>query len=270
MPSTTEARIAFRKYFSWYWFPTIGSIVWIGTLLSLLITWFATGSPLYGGMGRRGQYIPYISNIGADFLKPLFITGSCITAICFVLSLFGARWLRHRGRILPNTSTRQKILSIVSIVGAIIGGLGLILLAIFDTHRYSVLHRIFLAVFCGGVLVSALGTVLEYWGLERNYSKTSRALTISMWTKLVFFFIELGLAVAFGVLMTNRINNAAAVVEWVLGILFTGYLLSFNLDLIPATRSRTGQFKDMELARPVSTSEEPMTARSTPSEAVVG
>ncbi|RVD83498.1 uncharacterized protein DFL_007885 [Arthrobotrys flagrans] len=251
MPSTSQVRIAARRYLSWYWFPIIGSIVWIGTLLGLLITWLADGSPHYESMDTDGQNIAYISDIGADYLKPLFITGSSITSVCFVLSLFGARWLRHRGRILPNTSMTQRVFSIISIIGAIIGGIGLVLLAVFDTRRYTTLHRVFLVVFCGGVLVSALGTVLEYWRLKRNY-KTSRALTISMWTKLIFFIVEFALAIAFGILMRNRNHNAGAIVEWVLGILFTGYLLSFNFDLLPAARSHTDQFKDVELSRPVS------------------
>ncbi|KAK6510942.1 hypothetical protein TWF506_010031 [Arthrobotrys conoides] len=248
--TTSQAGIrSIRGYISWYWFPTIGSIVWIATLLGLLITWISDGSPYYDSMDPSGQTIAYISDIGADYLKPLFITGSSITSVCFVLSLLGARWLRHRGRILPNTSMAQRVLSIISIVGAAIGGVGLILLAVFDTRRYVTLHRVFLAVFCGGVLISALGTVLEYWRLERNH-RTSRVLTISMWTKLAFFVVELGLAVTFGILMRNRKHNAGAIVEWVLGILFTGYLLSFNLDLLPAAKSYTGQFKDVELTPP--------------------
>ncbi|KAK6497793.1 hypothetical protein TWF481_012196 [Arthrobotrys musiformis] len=249
--SETPASNSPRRYISWYWFPTIGSVVWIGTLLGLLITWTADGSPIYESMSS-GQTIAYISDIGADYLKPLFITGSSITSVCFVLSLFGARWLRHRGRILPNTSMTQRVFSVISIIGAVVGSVGLILLAIFDTRRHTTLHRTFLAVFCGGVLVSALGTVLEYWRLERNHHKTSRALTISMWTKLVFFVVEFALAIAFGILLRNKQNNAGAIVEWVLGILFTGYLLSFNFDLLPAARSYTGQFKDVELTRPVS------------------
>ncbi|KAK6354355.1 hypothetical protein TWF730_008763 [Orbilia blumenaviensis] len=251
MSGTGQAGTGVRRYLSWYWFPIIGSIVWIATLLSLLITWIADGSPYYESMDPSGQTIAYISDIGADYLKPLFITGCSITSVCFVLSLFGARWLRHRGRILPNTSTTQRVFSIVAIVGAIIGSVGLILLAIFDTRRYTTLHRVFLTVFCGGVLISALGTVLEYWRLQRNH-RTSRAINISMWTKFIFFVIEFALAIAFGILLRNRNHNAGAAVEWVLAILFTGYLLSFNFDLLPAARSYTGQFKDVELTPPVS------------------
>ena len=42
--------------------------------------------------------IPYISDIGADILKPLFIVGCCFTGVGFVLSLTVERILRHNGR----------------------------------------------------------------------------------------------------------------------------------------------------------------------------
>ncbi|EPS43065.1 hypothetical protein H072_2869 [Dactylellina haptotyla CBS 200.50] len=240
-----------RRYFSWYWFPIVGSAVWVGTLLGLLLTWIIDGQPHYVTMDSQGQTIAYISDVGADFLKPLFIAGSVVTSICFVLSLFGGRWLRHRGRILPNTSWAQRIFSIIAIFGAVVGSAGLILLSIFDTKRYTTLHRVFLAVFCGGVLVSALGTVLEYWRLERNH-RWSKAITYSFWIKAVFFVVELGLAIAFGVCLTKEINNAGAIIEWVTALVFTGYLLSFLFDLLPAARSRTGEFKDVELTPPSS------------------
>ena len=43
--------------------------------------------------------IPYISDIAADILKPLFIVGCSITAVGFFLCLFRERWLRHSGRL---------------------------------------------------------------------------------------------------------------------------------------------------------------------------
>ncbi|KAF3929121.1 hypothetical protein ABW20_dc0109287 [Dactylellina cionopaga] len=238
-----------RRYFSWYWFPIFGSLVWVGTLLGLLLTWICDGFPHYSTMDSKGQTVAYISDVAADFLKPLFIAGSSVTAVCFILSLFGGRWLRHRGRILPNTSWTQRIFSIVAIIGALVGGIGLILLSIFDTKRHTKLHRVFLGVFCGGVLVSALGTVVEYWRLERNH-RWSRALTISFWIKAVFFVVELGLAIAFGVCLTMEKNNAGAIIEWATALVFTGYLLSFIFDLLPAARSHTGEFKDVELTPP--------------------
>ncbi|KAK6529975.1 hypothetical protein TWF694_003350 [Orbilia ellipsospora] len=245
----SRTRLMARRYFSWYWFPIFGSVVWVGTLLGLLLTWICQGEPHYVSMDSQGQTIAYISDVAADFLKPLFIAGASVTSVCFILSLFGARWLRHRGRILPNTSWAQRVFSIIAIIGAIVGGVALILLSIFDTKRHTTLHRVFLGVFVGGVLVSALGTVLEYWRLERHH-QWSRALTYSFWIKVVFFCVELGLAIAFGVCLNQGINNAGAIIEWVTALVFTGYLLSFLFDLLPAARSHTGEFKDVELTPP--------------------
>ena len=66
-----------------------------GTLLAMIITWAAQGKPHY--VSEDGT-IPYISDIGADILKPLFIVGCSITGVGFFLSLVIERWLRHSGR----------------------------------------------------------------------------------------------------------------------------------------------------------------------------
>ena len=81
----------------WYyvWIPILTAFVWVGTLLAMLITWLAQGRPKYVSMDGN---IAYISDIGADILKPLFITGCSITGVGFVLILVVERWLRHRGR----------------------------------------------------------------------------------------------------------------------------------------------------------------------------
>lgn len=71
------------------------------TLLSLLLTWVGTGRPHY--VSQNGS-IPYISDVGADFLKPLFITGCSITAVAFFLSLVVERYLRHSGRYVTKLS----------------------------------------------------------------------------------------------------------------------------------------------------------------------
>jgi hypothetical protein len=72
---------------------------------------------------------------------------SCVTVITFDLAFILERWLRHTGRLTRNTSVVQKTLSILSIIAAIVGAVGLILLSIFDTLRHSNLHNIFLCLF---------------------------------------------------------------------------------------------------------------------------
>lgn len=53
------------------------------------------------------------------------------------------------------------MLSSLAILGSFIGGCGLILLSIFDTKRFTSLHRVFLLVFIVGVGLSAIFTVIE-------------------------------------------------------------------------------------------------------------
>jgi hypothetical protein len=69
--------------------------LYLATLVSMIITWKAMGEPHYVSQDSN---MPYISDIGADILKPLFITGGSITAVSFFLSLVVERWLRHSGR----------------------------------------------------------------------------------------------------------------------------------------------------------------------------
>lgn len=127
----------------------------------MLGTWLGQGKPHY--ITQDGN-IAYISDVGADILKPLFITGSSITAVCFVASLTIERWLRHRGRLLPNMRRREKVMSSLAIASSVLGGAGVILLSVFDTKRHMRLHRVFLLVFMVGVALSAAFTVAEVSG----------------------------------------------------------------------------------------------------------
>lgn len=77
----------------------------------------------------------------------MFIAMSAVTVVTFDLGILAERWLRHRGRLTENTSWIQKGLSILGFIAAVVGGAGLVLLAIFDTLRYTRLHRKFLAMF---------------------------------------------------------------------------------------------------------------------------
>ena len=80
---------------NYVWVPLFTAFIWLSTLIAMLITWAATGKPHY--VSVEGT-IPYISDIGADFLKPLFVVGCSITGVGFFLCLVIERWLRHNGR----------------------------------------------------------------------------------------------------------------------------------------------------------------------------
>jgi hypothetical protein len=129
--------------------------------MGLLIHWNVTGKPHYASMDAN-QHIAYISDVGAQSLKPLFIAGAVVTTIFLDLSFLSERFLRHQGRLARNTSIIQKVLSWLSMLAALVGTAGLILLSIFDTLRHPNLHDIFLVLFIAGYVVSALFICAEY------------------------------------------------------------------------------------------------------------
>ncbi|KAH7336537.1 Frag1/DRAM/Sfk1 family-domain-containing protein [Rhexocercosporidium sp. MPI-PUGE-AT-0058] len=150
-----------------YWvFPVISGLCWLGMLMGLLIHWTSTGKPHYPSMDAT-QSIAYISDVGAQSLKPLFIAGSCVTTIFLDASFLSERWLRHRGQ-----------------------------------YRE---HRI---------------------------------LRISFWIKLTFILLEVVLAIAFGTCNFKDKYNAAAVLEWTIAFIFTFYVFSFFIDLLPAVKTK--------------------------------
>ncbi|TKA76411.1 hypothetical protein B0A49_05398 [Cryomyces minteri] len=191
-----------------YWiFPLFSAAVWVAMLLAMLLTWVTGGEPIYPSM-EAGQTIAYISDVGAQRLKPLFIAGSAVTVVSLDLAFILERWLRHNGRLAKNTSRTQKVLSILSVVFAIAGAAGLILLACFDTLRHPRLHDGFLVLFIAGYVVSAIFICAEYQRL------------------------------VFGVTQYKHIRNTSAILEWVIALVFTFYVLSFFVDFIPAVHTK--------------------------------
>lgn len=202
------------------------------------------------------QTIAYISDIGAQGLKPLFITGSVITTIFLDLSLLCGRWLRHSGRLAKNTTMIEKVVSWLSLVAAAAGTVGLIGLSVRDTLRHPSEHNKFLAAFIIGYVVSAILVCWEYqrlgirkspftslpsFGKSRPNADTDfrehRVLRASFWIKLFFIIVEIALAIAFGV-TKNKSYNTAAILEWAVAFIFTFYVFSFFIDLIPAVKGK--------------------------------
>ncbi|CZT02578.1 related to FK506 suppressor Sfk1 [Rhynchosporium graminicola] len=220
-----------------YWvFPVISGLTWLGMLLGLLLHWTTTGKPIYPSMDST-QHIAYISDVGAQSLKPLFIAGSCVTTIFLDLSFLSERWLRHRGRLARNQTTTEKVLSWLSMFFALVGTAGLILLSIFDTLRHPSLHDVFLVLFIGGYVLSSVFICWEYQRLGIQYREHS-ILRTSFWIKLVFILIEVALAIAFGTCNVKDKFDIAAVLEWTIAFVFTFYVFSFYIDLLPAVKTR--------------------------------
>jgi Frag1/DRAM/Sfk1 family len=203
----------------------------------MLLRWIVLSRPKYPSM-EPNQTIAYISDVGAYSLKPLFITGCVITTVFLDLSFAAERYLRHNGRLARNTSITQKVLSWTSIVFAVVGSVGLIGLAVFDTYRYASLHNLFLLFFMAGYVLSAIFTCAEYQRLGIHY-RDHRVLRASFWVKLAFILVEVGLAIVFGYLTFRGNRNVAAVVEWAISFIFTGYIISFFVDLLPSVRTKS-------------------------------
>jgi hypothetical membrane protein len=134
-------------------------------LIVMLIVWNAEGRPHYDSMGPA-QTIPFISDIGANILKPLFITGSAVTAIFLDFAFASERWLRHQSRLGKNTTTTDKTIGALTIVFAIIGTVGLIMLGIYDTLHYPKVHVIFISLFILGFIISAIFMCWEFHRLD--------------------------------------------------------------------------------------------------------
>lgn len=211
-------------------------MMWLGMLLAMLITWGVQGEPHYPSM-EAGQRIAYISDVGAFGLKPLFITGSVITTVFLDLGFLAERWLRHTGRLAPNTSRAQKILSTFSLIFAIAGAAGLILLSIFDTYHHPRMHDGFLLLFIAGYVISAIFLCAEYQRLGIHY-RGHRILAISFWIKLGFILVEVALAIVFVSTTFTHTRNVAACFEWAIAFIYTFYVLSFVVDLLPSVRTK--------------------------------
>ncbi|GAB7359375.1 hypothetical protein MBLNU230_g6026t1 [Neophaeotheca triangularis] len=225
-----------------YWFlPLFAGLCWLGTLLGMLLSWVTDGKPIYDNMSA-GQTIPYISTIGATYLQPLFIAGSAVCVVVFDLAFISERWLRHKGRLTQNYSNWEKVLSVLATIFAVIGAIGLILLTCFNTVDFPRVHDACLAIFIVGYIISAIFICAEYQRLGIHF-RSERILRISFWIKLAFIIIEIALAIAFVTLGQQGNYTRAAVLEWLVSLLYIFYIWSFIIDFLPATRTKAKEHR---------------------------
>ncbi|KAI0154183.1 hypothetical protein GGR57DRAFT_467488 [Xylariaceae sp. FL1272] len=235
------------KVFSYWVFPIISGVAWLVTLLTMFIYWKATNKNFPSQHGD----IPYISDIGASRLKPLFIVGAVLTTVFLDAAFISDRLLRHKGRLVPNTSLGEKVLSGLSLIFAAVGTVGLTFLSGFDVAHYQTLHDSFLVLFIGGYLFSAIFLCWEFQKLGKKY-RQHRILRASFWVKLAFIIVEVALVVAFVVFSYKKDYNHAAIFEWTISLVFTFYVMSFIIDLWPAVATKQGGRYDL---RPMNTND---------------
>ncbi|KAL4066871.1 Frag1/DRAM/Sfk1 [Scleroderma yunnanense] len=213
--------------------PVFTAFIWFGGLLAMLLTWLISGRPKY--VSQEGS-VAYISDVGASFVKPLFVVICCITGVGFLLCLILERLLRHKGRLVPEMRKREHVLGILAIVGASIAMWGLILLSGFDTKRYTALHRLFLLVFMLGVALSAIFTVVEYRWVAQDYPDIHQ-LRCAYIAKAIVAGSLILLAIVFAITLYYA-PNVGGVIEWAIAFGFTLYLLTFWYDLRMAKKTQ--------------------------------
>lgn len=224
--------------------PVIGFAAWFGMLWAMLIYWFVKGRPIYPW--QNGS-IAFISDIGATPIQPLFIAGSSVMGVCFILSVASDRLLRHQSRLPRNMRRTERVLSYCAIAGATIGAIGIILVSCFNTNHFPKWHDGFLLIFILGVALSAIFTTIELRYLDthhENHALVHRYLKASYIFKIVIVSLDIALAIAFAATLFSGHgdHNASAVLEWLVSFLFTFYLLSFAVDLWPAAAAHKGDF----------------------------
>lgn len=206
--------------------PIFTAFIWSSSLLAMLLTWLISGRPKYVSTQVA---VAYISDIGASFLKPLFVVACCITGPGLLLSLTIERLLRHKGRLPPELHKGERILGRLAVVGAFIAMLGLAFLSGFDTGRYPTEHLCFLLVFMIGVALSAIFTVIEFHWLAHDFAEIEK-LKKAYIAKAVIGLTLVALAIVFGVTLFYA-PDVGGVVEWLIAFGFTLYLLTFVYDL---------------------------------------
>lgn len=135
------------KKFHIYLIPLACALVWWSMLTGFLIFWIAQGRPQYRDWVHRDPV--YLSDIASTNLQPLFIACAALQGICFVATFCLDHSLRRDGkdRLQQYISKHQPRLGIAAIVCAVTSQLSILMVAIFESTTYPVLHILMLGVF---------------------------------------------------------------------------------------------------------------------------
>ncbi|KAK9246209.1 Frag1/DRAM/Sfk1 family-domain-containing protein [Lipomyces tetrasporus] len=230
-----KSTFSILEHFRFYWIlPLASLIVWWAMLVTLMGVWASDGHRRYPGQDAD-SHLPYISDIGASGVKPLFIAGDAVQGTLFVLALISERYLRHKGRLERNRYKAEKIMSTFAIIFAIIGQIGLVLLSILDTDRHHHAHVICLGIFVVGIGIASACSFCEFAMLRKKYYEV-RWLRFSYIAKLAWFIVALGLAIAFLALLRGSNPNPGAIVEWTLAYWYGLFSIILVFDLLPASK----------------------------------
>lgn len=138
----------------------------------------------------------------------------------------------------------------MAIAFSICGQIGIILVAVFDTVRYSHVHIAMLCLFLVGCGLSIFCTTCEFFVLDRTYRDLNK-LRISYFIKGVWLVIAIILVIFLAAFWRNS-KTVAAVFEWALAFWYGFYLLVLSYDLFPAATTKRGQLLEQNIGATLS------------------
>lgn len=161
------------------------------------------------------------------------------------------RYLRHQRFIPGSLRMRTTIIDTLSVLSAIVGSIGLVLLSLFNTFQHGKFHWSMTATFLCGALFSVLLQTLVMYDLAHSHKNWHGAFKQLVWPatiKLIILILALCVSVAFGCLYLScnglkYFDNVpsckqhiaeAAGCEWTIAFLLVPYLLSYCYDFWPA------------------------------------
>ncbi|KAK9470358.1 Frag1/DRAM/Sfk1 family-domain-containing protein [Dipodascopsis tothii] len=211
--------------------PAIGACCWLASLTAMISVWARDNKPTLVDMDSDDR-VPYISDIAALGLKPLFVTCNVLLSVGYIAAVCV---LCH---IEKHKALFSRIAFGVIIAFGIIGMIGLCLLGGLDTYRHHTAHMSNLGVFLVGTGISTFVHAIHSVMLARYYREPAiRWLRISAILKVAWFVVALSLAIAFVCKMGDSGDSgkstAAPILEWVLAYTFGPYCLVLALDLLP-------------------------------------
>lgn len=235
------------KKIHYYLIPLIAVVVWWGMLIALLLAWSLQGKPMYNFMDTT-QHPVYISDVGATNLQPLFIACTGFQLIFFVGSLLMEYILRTRKKLQPYVSNKQPWFAIVSIICALIGQLGILMVSIFNTNKFHTVHITMVAVFIFFVFWACFFNFLNSFifgnfpqRLHPNHEKVifgkhrwSNLYMVSFVFKLIWLISAVILAVFFGYYMKVGKDSNSASFEWTISFWYGLLLIFWAIDLFPS------------------------------------
>lgn len=146
--------------------PLVAGTTWFATLTVLLARWLWLGRPRYPG--QANPEVPFVSDIAAFTLQPVFVAGCAVTGAAFAGTVFAAHHARYAPRLYhddeegPGSEWRQAT-GLVALAAGLVAAAELVGLAVLDTFGHPQPHRYLLMGALGGLGLAAVLTAAVWW-----------------------------------------------------------------------------------------------------------